>query len=245
MSVLDKIKEVRVPRPTDHIIKQLKELIVSGELRPGDLLPGERELAARFGLGRGYIREAIKTFELYGVFRSIPGKGTIVNDLSFEIYGDFLNNIVQFGTNDHLELLDVREILEPNVAFRAAMHATDEEIERIGDELRTYRRYVDEAKVVIEVECRFHINIANAAHNRFLSVIMGTIIPELTRVGKEIEVLRDHRLTESYDEHMAVWQAIANRDPEEACRAMQHHIDKTKETFVYCLGKMQDQRPPA
>ncbi|MCC8117009.1 MAG: GntR family transcriptional regulator, partial [Planctomycetes bacterium] len=69
-------------------------------MRPGDVLPSERELAASFGIGRGYIREAIKTLELYGVFRSVPGVGTIVADLGVQSINEFINNLVQFGVHD-------------------------------------------------------------------------------------------------------------------------------------------------
>ena len=231
MSVLDKIKQVRMSKPTDHVIQQLKELVVSGELKPGDLLPGERELAAKFNLGRGYIREAIKTFELYGIFKSIPGRGTIVSNLSLDLYNDFLNNIVKFGVDNHLDLMDIREILEPSIAYRAALHASDVEVKSIGRHLKEYKKLVDTGRIDLEVETRFHLEIANASHNRLISIIMGIIIPELAKLGEEIDVLGGGRLKDAYREHERVYKAIADRDPEEAQRAMQYHIDKTKDQY--------------
>lgn len=231
MSVLDKIKEVRMAKPTDHVIQQLKELVANGELKPGDLLPGERELAAKFNLGRGYIREALKTFELYGIFKSIPGRGTIVSNLSLDIYNDFLNNIVRFGVDNHLDLMDVREMLEPSIAYRAALHASDKEVKAIGKHLKAYRKLVDKEQIDLEVETKFHLEIANAAHNRLISIIMGIIIPELAKLGAEIDVLGGGRLKAAFLEHERVYKAIVDRDPDEAQRAMQYHIDKTKDQY--------------
>lgn len=232
MSVLDKIQEVRLPKPSDHVIKQLKDLIIRGELKPGDILPGERELATRFGLGRGYIREAIKTFEIYGIFKSIPGRGTVVADLSLKSYSDFMNNMIQFGVNDHMDLLDTRSIMEPAIAYRAALHATDEEIDKIARDLKLHKKKLDMGEVDLDLECQFHLEIAKATHNRFLSISMGIIIPDLTNLGKDINVLHGMRAMEAYEEHLNVYKAIANRDPEEAQRAMQYHMEKSQEQYT-------------
>ena len=242
MSVLEKIKEVRLPKPSDHVIKQLKDLIARGELKPGDLLPGERELATRFGLGRGYIREAIKTCEIYGIFKSIPGKGTVVSDLSLNSYSDFMNNIIQFGVNDHMDLLDARSIMEPQIAYRAALHATDEEIESIRCNLEQYKNKLDNGDVDLDTECQFHLEIAKATHNRFLSISMGIILPDLTNLGRDIDVLRDHRAEEAFKEHKDVYEAIAKRDPEAAQAAMQHHMDKSLEQYTRRLEHMRKEK---
>lgn len=242
MSVLDKIHEVKIPKPSDQVIKQFKDLLMNGELKPGDTLPGERELAARFGLGRGYIREAIKTFELYGIFKSIPGRGTIVGDLSLASYNEFLNNIIQFGVNDYLELLDVRSILEPAIAYRAALHATDEEIGIIEKRLTSVKEKKDQGEIDLENEVEFHLDIAKATHNRFLSITMSIILPDLTRMGHEINVLRGNRFEQSHVEHERVYQAIANHDPEEAQAAMHRHMVETERQFTYCLTLMQNEK---
>lgn len=238
MSFLDKIQEVRLPKPSDHVIKQLKELIIRGELKPGDTLPGERELALRFGLGRGYIREAIKTFEIYGIFKSIPGKGTIVADLSLQSYTDFMNNMIQFGVDDHMDLLDTRGIMEPAIAYRAALHATDEEIKRIGTELELYKKKLDHGEVDLDLECQFHLEIAKATHNRFLSISMCIIIPDLTNLGKDIDVLHGKRALEAYEEHNAVFKAIAAHDPDAAQSAMQYHMEKSQEQYTNRITAM-------
>ncbi len=242
MSVLDKIQEVRLPKPSEHVIKQLKDLVVRGELKPGDLLPGERELASRFGLGRGYIREAIKTCEVYGIFKSIPGKGTVVSDLSLNSYSDFMNNIIQFSVNDHMDLLDARSIMEPQIAYRAALHATDAEIEAIGCNLQSYKEKLEYGDIDLDTECQFHLEIAKAAHNRFLSISMGIILPDLTNLGRDIDVLRGSRAVEAFTEHNDIFNAIARREPESAQAAMQYHLEKTLEQYTARLEHMRNEK---
>ena len=79
--VIEHFREIDLKSPSDIIIQQIKGLISSGVLRPGDRLPAERALAERFRIGRWHIREAIKKLEFYGILKTLPQSGTIVTSL--------------------------------------------------------------------------------------------------------------------------------------------------------------------
>ncbi|NJO68789.1 MAG: FadR family transcriptional regulator [Bacteroidetes bacterium] len=81
--LIEKIKPIEFQKPSDIIIRQIRELISSGIIKPGDRLPAERELAERFGIGRGYIREALKKLEFYGIVKTLPQSGTMVANLVY------------------------------------------------------------------------------------------------------------------------------------------------------------------
>ena len=76
--MLHNFQEIRIESPVDKIIRQIRELITSGQLNPGDKLPPERKLAERLGVGRSNVRDAIKKLEFYGILKTVPQSGTIV-----------------------------------------------------------------------------------------------------------------------------------------------------------------------
>ncbi len=240
--VLSKIKGVQIMRPTDHVIQQFRDLIGDKELKPGDILPSERELADSFGIGRGYIREAIKTLELYGVFKSVPGVGTIVEDLGVRSINDFINNLVQFGVHDYVELVEVRALIEPFNAFRAAVNATDEELETLGRIVRDLDREIADGKVDLQLECDYHIEIARASHNRILANTMTAILPGLIKLLDELDLIRGGRYIESQGEHKELYQALLRRDPVAAERAMRHHMRNTGVHFTVRISEITEEK---
>lgn len=222
--VLKKIKGVQIVKPSDHVINQFRDLITARELKPGDVLPSERDLANSFGIGRGYIREAIKTLELYGVFRSVPGVGTIVEDLGIQSINEFINNLVNFGVHDYVELLEVRTIVEPFCAFRAAVNATDEELAAMGAILDDIDAAIAGGGVDITLEVKFHLELAKASHNRIFANTISAILPGLVKLLDELDLARDERHKTSQIEHRQLYDALLKRNPEAAERAMQRHL---------------------
>ena len=81
MEVLNNFKEIQVVSPSDKIIEQIRELISSGQIKPGDKLPPERKLSEKFGVGRSYVRNAIRKLEFYGIVKTLPQSGTVVSGL--------------------------------------------------------------------------------------------------------------------------------------------------------------------
>lgn len=236
--LLSKIKGVRVVKPADHVIQQFRSLITSGDLRPGDVLPSERELAASFGIGRGYIREAIKTLELYGVFKSIPGVGTVVGDLGVASINAFLNNLVQFGVHDYVELVEVRTLIEPFTARKAALNAMEEELEAIEKILADIDAALQTGKTDLQLECEFHLAVAKASHNRILINTISAILPGLLTVLNDLERANANRLGQSNVEHHIIYEALVKRDPQAAEKAMISHMGNVKTHFAANFAKI-------
>ncbi|MDR1534136.1 MAG: FadR family transcriptional regulator, partial [Planctomycetota bacterium] len=235
---LKKLREIEIIKPSDHVVRQLKELLISGELKPGDVLPSERELAETFNIGRSYVREAFKKLELYGIFTSIPSKGTVVNEINFQCFSDFLGNIIQFGVHDVIELSEVRRALEPNIAYKAATDATDEEIDDVDALLKMLRGELGRGVVNPIKTGQFHLKLAKASHNRFFATTMGIIIPDLAHMIGDLQVNRENRGHDSQNEHEAILEAIKGRDPEKARARMQLHMDNTDKQLVSCMKSM-------
>lgn len=233
-----KLKPIEVAKPADIVVRQLKQLIASGDLKPGDQLPGERELAEIFNIGRSYVREAFKKLELYGIFTSHPGRGTVVNDINFQSFSDFVGNIIQFGVHDVEEISEVRRALEPAIAYKAAQAATDDEINGLGDHLAMLRRELGEGTVNPVKTGGFHMLLARASHNRFFATTMGILIPDLARMISDLDVNRDKRGEISQLEHEKIFEAVRNRDPQAAWQAMLEHMNQTDRQLEFCMKSM-------
>ena len=100
MHLIDNFRKIEAGKPVDTIIKQIKKLLVSGQLKPGDRLPAERKLAEKFGVGRTHVHDAIKKLEFIGILKTLPQSGSIVTNLDV--------SALELPVSDVLELLSVR-----------------------------------------------------------------------------------------------------------------------------------------
>lgn len=240
--LLGKIKSVQIIKPADHIIQQFRNLLQTNAIKPGDILPSERELAKSFGVGRGYVREAIKTLELYGVFKATPWVGTVVSDLGIQCINNFINNVVQFSIHDYIELIEVRGLIEPFTAFRAATNATDDELAAIGKIYTELSQFVSRDEVSRQLECDFHMEIAKASHNSLLANTISAILPGLLRLIDELDLTRGGRLAIAHEEHGKLYEALVARDPAAAEQAMRHHMERTGAHFSVRIDEIEVKR---
>ena len=126
---------------TDEAIEKIKSMIVAGDLRPGDRLPREADLAERLGLSRNSLREAVKALSLIHVLDVRQGDGTYVTSLAPGLLLDALSFVVEFHRDDTvLEFLEVRRILEPAATAMAAQRMTDDDIAGLRRCTTTWRR---------------------------------------------------------------------------------------------------------
>src|SRR5260221_3071739 len=105
------LRPVRLQKPADLIIRQIRDLLSSGALKAGDRLPPERELAGQFGVGRGHVREALRKLELYGILQTFPQSGTVVASLGAGALDRFICNLLYLDRADIKALTETRGIL--------------------------------------------------------------------------------------------------------------------------------------
>jgi DNA-binding FadR family transcriptional regulator len=116
-------------RVTDEAIDRIKQMIVAGELRPGDRLPREADLAARLGLSRNSLREAVKALALIRELEVRQGDGTFVTSLDPSLLMETMGFVLDLHQDASvLEFFEVRRILEPAAAARAAVRMADIDI---------------------------------------------------------------------------------------------------------------------
>src|SRR5213595_1136292 len=150
---------VRKVRRYEQVAEQIRRLISEGALKPGDLLPPERDLAVRLGVGRSSVRDAVRTLEVMGILEPRQGHGTVVRDLSADSLVVPLASVLVRKRELVAELLDVRRILEPALAARAAKNATVEEVMELEDILRRQAEKMKRGESTVEEDSEFHYTI--------------------------------------------------------------------------------------
>lgn len=210
-------------RRSQEVAAHIKELIRDEKLKPGEKLPNELELCALFSVSRPTIREAEKTLMSQGIIEIRRGKGTFVS-LVPGMAEDPLGLDFIMSPNLRLALIQARLIIEPGVARLAAGMADDQDIAKIAESVHDMEEIVYQHKVGINAELNFHKSIAEATRNpvifRLVPVIMDSIVKTYRDAPRTSE---DHR--QAYEEHLAIYEAIAARDPERSFDAMHRHLD--------------------
>jgi GntR family transcriptional repressor for pyruvate dehydrogenase complex len=224
--VIEKLKEVRLRTPSEVIIKQLQGLISDGTLKPGDRLPSERELAGRFRVGRGHVREALQRLEFYGILKTYPNAGTIVASLGAKALDGLISNILALDRNDLQSLLETRALLEIHSAWLAAQRATDDEIAVLGKLHEEFQLQVEAGRVGLEEDITFHLKIVECSRNSVLRSLISLISTEIIDVAQRYRTFRDGRVNQSLEQHATVLQYLRQRDPDRAASAMAAHMQQ-------------------
>jgi len=232
-TALEPIKQRTV---TERVADRLIKLLTNGDLKPGDKLPPERELAQQLQVGRTTVREALKLLTLSGLLDARRGDGTYVN-LEFT---NFISRQIQWpvllsgGEADMI--VEVREALEVQAARLAAERATPKEVE----DITIFRNLGDAGKRDFQhetdIDLQFHNAIAVASHNRLLLMMMASM-HEILQKYMFLSNQRTSSIRTTLAEHEAVYQAIAAHDPAAAEKAMYHHLEVSKEEIVKSVGQ--------
>ena len=225
---------VHAGRRYEQVAAQIQGLIANGTLKAGDRLPPERELAAKFGVGRSSLRDAIRTLEVMGIVESRHGSGTVVRDLSTDALVVPLAKVLAQKRGLVAELLDVRRMIEPALAARAAANATEDELARLEDILRRQAEKVRRGERSIEEDSEFHYTIALAARNSVVLKVLDVLM-DLLRESRARSLQVPGRPDRSYAGHRRILRAIKRRDGPAAEAAVRKHLKEIEEIVVQKL----------
>lgn len=224
-SVQTKIRRVNKVSISEEIAQQIMDLIASGDLKPGQRLPSERELCKDFGAGRSSLREALRCLSIVGVLNARVGEGTSVAADG----GKFLGKIIEWRMitekHDVENLLEVRIGLEGVAAANAALRANQKDLEHIEELLSQMRTAIDDHRQFAALDLAFHIALARASGNALLIDLISMIRSQLAR-GLHKVLLLPNALPLSLREHQAIFDAVKKSDAEAARQAMQDHLQR-------------------
>lgn len=222
--MLKNFQEIAVETPVDKIIGQIRSLISSGQLNPGDRLPSERKLAEKLGVGRTHVRDAIAKLEFYGILKTLPQSGTIVEGIGIAALEGLITDVLKLEESEFVDLVETRVLLETQAARTAALRRTTEDIINMKNALDAYEAKVRNGLPAVEEDLLFHLTIAEAGRNTVLKSLMLIITPDIVKNFTKLDVCKDGRFYRSLEEHKEILEYIVNQKPELAAKAMEEHL---------------------
>jgi GntR family transcriptional repressor for pyruvate dehydrogenase complex len=231
-----------------RIANQVRDLIVTHQLHPGERLPAERELARMLGVSRVPVREAMRTLAAQGLVEIRRGRGMFVASSSVEATVDELTKELLKQRDLLSELFAVRRLLEPASAQWAAARATEEDVDklsRIVDEMEAAgRKDPPDYETIGERDTQLHVQLAEAAENRVLVRIMQAI-QDLHREQLETSLRYRDRVHDTLHDHRRLVGAIAAGDPVEAREAMFAHLSNSEKATMARLEGTDEETGPS
>ena len=235
------LEPIRPKKISEEIVSQVKQLISKGELKPGDRIPSERELATMLGVSRPSVREAIMVLEAMGFVESRQGGGTYVKALTEASIMNPLAKLVEKRDPELLRsLAEVRMGLESWSAYLAAQRATDADIAEMRRLYRIMEKQAAKGGWSPDVDAEFHYAITAASHNSLQMHVLDSIhslfhatiqvaLMEFYQQEGHVQLLLAH--------HHDIMEAIAAHDPELARSKMVEHLAMVEEKMAQLLGR--------
>ncbi len=219
----------------EEVANRVLTLIRERELRPGDKLPAERNLASMMEVSRPVVREALRALSLMRVVDIRQGDGTYITSLEPRQLIAHLDFVFSKDSVALVQLLEARRVIEAGNVRLAARRVSDSEIGELRDLVRSMADGIDDPARFSELDIAFHNAVCAVADN-FLLVQFMAIVSTLGRVSRErtggLRSVRDAAL----HDHWQLLEALQARDPDAAERAMLDHLDHVEEGLRSAMG---------
>ena len=215
----NKIKKVRA---YEKVVEQIVRMITSGQIKPGEKIPSERELSAKLDISRSILRESFRVMESLGIIKSVTGSGRYLREADAKVFG------LAEG-QEHLALylsfMQARTVIEVGTVTLACVNAQEADLER----LKQAAEVTLTAENFFHADTAFHIAIAAASKNPVLEWVMSSQLFSIyftSALGSSAQ-----RWDEIKSEHIEIYQSIASRDANRAEQAIQFHLKKVVENI--------------
>jgi GntR family transcriptional repressor for pyruvate dehydrogenase complex len=210
---------------TNDAIEQIKSMIVSGELKPGDRLPPEKELAERLGLSRSSLREAIKALDVIRIVDVRRGDGTYITSLEPDLLLEAIGFVVDLHTDESVfEIFEARRILESQATGLAAVRATPEDIAKLRAESKEIAAHSSNVELLVEHDVRFHEMISQLAGNQYLASLINGLTSKTVRARVWRVLTQEDAVERTLREHEMIIDAIESGNPDLAIAAATLHV---------------------
>ncbi len=223
------VEKVKQKTVVEQVMEKIKDLIASGELKVGDKLPTETQMAEMFGVARSTIRESIRVFTYLGVFTSKIGKGTFIGDRA-NISKEALTFSILLGGRDMFEIIQLRKIIEYE-GLRTIVENSKNNPDYIKEYISDLNTEIDNMKVaikesnfdnLIQADYNFHGIIISASKNSLLSDIFSTLRVFML---EEIRKSMHENISDEVPQHTEYLETILSGDLSRAKKMFDAHIN--------------------
>ena len=210
---------------TEQVVAHIRQLIERGQLRPGDKLPAERDLATKIGVSRPTVRVGLHALAAMGVVKSRHGSGTYIPEGPPTLDSEPLSLLAALHGFTREEMYEARRLLEVAAAGMAAERATPEQLATLADEVANLFAALDDPLRFLVHDITFHRSVAAASGNPIIGALVEMVSALYYERRRETaKQASDRDLKEAAELHRRIYQAIRARDPEAARSAMNEHL---------------------
>lgn len=236
------LNPIRRPKLREHVEEKIKKLILTDKLKVGDKLPSEKKLAEKMQVGRRSVREALQSLQNMGVIKVQHGKGSFFTGIDIESYlgslATFMQLRVHLEEDALFELLEVRKILEAEVASLAAQKASEEDFRVMIRNIAVQRQAIQKKDIedFSRADLDFHSRIIKGCKNNILETIynsFSSLMLQSRRKTNELPGVAEENLKD----HQDIFWAIKSRNAREAHHFMVTHINKTEQNMRKIFDK--------
>lgn len=223
----------KVLRPRQQVEESLRKAVLSGQLKPGERLPAEIELARQFSVSRPTIREALSGLATQGLIDKVPGAGggSFVRTVDYKALGEVMqesmHNLLSLGSVSFDEVAMVRQFLEVPAAEQAAQHRTDADVEELQAIINEQKVRTVDDPAIAELDARFHVAVARISGNR----ILASLVYALHRESEPVAYLdlSPEVGRKTFKQHQRIVSAIENQNPTAARESIVEHLTYIRE----------------
>ena len=217
-------RTVKTSRLFEQIVQQVEDSILSGQLKPGDQLPAERDLAQRFGVSRTAVREAVKTLREKGLVEAYSGRGTFVTNGTSQAIRQSLDLMIRINQQEgSAHLAELRQVVEPEIAALAAERIEEQLLSTMRDAVAIMDRSLQDPEAYVEADLDFHLALAEAVGNPLILSLLDSIVGLLREQRSRIFGMDGGPERGQYH-HKRILAAVEKHDSEKARDAMRAHL---------------------
>jgi GntR family transcriptional regulator, transcriptional repressor for pyruvate dehydrogenase complex len=224
---------------SQQIAERILQMIKERQLKPGDRLPSERELAVAMSVGRPALREALRALAMMNVIEIRQGAGAYITNLDTAHLIQHLDFVFSLDDSTILELFDARKIVEVGIIELAAQRITDEDITELEATLQKSLATMHDPEQFLFADIEMHTVIARIARNpillRFIESIHQLGLASRRRTGRLSGVIG-----QSIVDHQRIVDALKARDPLAARDAMLSHLANVEEKLKQIADQSED-----
>lgn len=210
---------------TEQVVSHVRNLIERGEVRPGDRLPAERDLAIQIGVSRPTVRAGLRALAAMGVVQSRHGSGTFIPAGPPSLGTEALSFLAALHGFTREEMYEARRTLEVGATGLAAERATPEQIATLAEEVAGMFASMDDPQVFLVHDINFHRAVAAASGNPIVASLVEMVSALYYERRRETAMrASDRDLRDAAEMHRKIYQAIRAHEAETARRAMHAHL---------------------
>ncbi|HEY3350091.1 MAG TPA: FadR/GntR family transcriptional regulator [Thermoanaerobaculia bacterium] len=210
-----------------QIVEHVRRLLEAGQLKPGDRLPTERDLAIQMGVSRPSVRSGLRSLQTMGIVRSLQGSGTFITDGPPQLGDGPLRFLAALHGFTRDEMFEARRLLEAGTAGLSAERATPEQMATMAEEVTGMFASLDDPQRFLVHDIQFHRAVAAGSQNPVLSTLIDTVAA-IVYEGRRLTVEGATDLKESAAFHRRIYTALKARDADGARRAMDEHLTRAR-----------------